>query len=146
MEILEDSDPIKDQQKRLEAARLYSKNFVDKKHTFAKIYEGIINRGVEGNKLRDYPSNLESSLSGDNVSKEIYLKLLEVGSKTIAPFQRFCLITKNHYGLEKYYPTDRQLKLVKEYNRTFSVDEAKEIILEAMKPMGQEYAEKLAIA
>jgi oligoendopeptidase F len=146
MEILEDSDPIKDQAKRLEAAKLFSKNFVDKKHSFAKIYEGIIIRGIESNHIRNYPSSLEASLKGDNVAKDIYLKLLDAGTKSIDVFKRFSNIIKNHYKLDKFYPTDRQLKLVKEYNRTFSVEEAKAIITEAVKPMGPEYAQKLSTA
>ncbi|WP_026389257.1 oligoendopeptidase F [[Acholeplasma] multilocale] len=145
-EISEDTDPIKDQKLRMTAAKLFGKNFSDKKHSFAKIYEGILQSSNESIKIRNYESTLQASLSGDSVPTDVYLKLLEVGKKYIKPFEDFTLLIKEKFGMEKFYPTDRQLKLVKEYNRTFTVDEAKIIIRKALEVMGQEYLDNLDIA
>ncbi|AGJ90537.1 oligoendopeptidase F [Mycoplasma putrefaciens] len=145
-EISQDSDPIKDQQLRLKATKLFSKNFSDRKHSFAQIYEGILQADFESVKLRNYQSSLQSSLSSDSVDTSIYLKLLEVGKKYIKPLQDYLLLIKQTFKLEKFYPSDRQLKLVKDYNRSFTVDQAKEIIRKALKVLGDQYLEKLEIA
>jgi oligoendopeptidase F len=144
--ISEDSDPIKDQQLRIDAGKLFAKNFSEKKHSFAKIYEGILQTSLESVKLREYESALQASLSSDSIPTEVYLKLLEVGKKYIKPFEDYTLLIKQKFKMSKFYASDRQLKLVKEYNRTFTVDDAKILIQNALKVLGQEYLEKLEIA
>lgn len=145
-EISQDSDPIKDQDLRIQAGVLFAKNFSDKKHSFAQIYEGILQSSLESVKLRNYQSSLQSSLSNDSIDTSIYLKLLEVGKKYIKPLEDYLLLIKDTFKLEKFYPSDRQLKLVKDYNRTFTVDQGKEIIRKALSVLGKEYLDKLEIA
>jgi len=146
LEILEDSDPIADQEKRLEAATLQSKTYSNHKHSFAKIYEGILQGETESIGLRNYPSVLEASLAGDSVPKDVYLKLLEVGKKYTKPFEDFILVLKEQFKLDKFYPTDNSLKIVSEYKRTFNVEEAKEIIQQALSILGDEYLKNLEVA
>ncbi|AHI53609.1 oligoendopeptidase F [Spiroplasma sabaudiense Ar-1343] len=145
-EIMEDSDPLKDQQLRREASKLFAKNFIDKKHSFAKIYEGILQASFENVKIRNYPSALEASLSSDAVPKEVYENLIAVGRKFIKPFKDYNLLIKNHYKFKKFYPTDRMLKLAKDHQKNYTVDEAKELIRTALLVLGNDYKEKLEIA
>jgi len=145
-EILEDSDPIKDQQVRLEAVRLQNQTFVNHKHSFAKIYEGILQGETESINLRNYPSVLEASLAGDSVPKAVYLKLLEVGKKFIKSFEEYNLLIKNHFKLDKFYASDRQLKFVSDYNQTFNVEQAQTIIRQALSILGDEYLKNLDLA
>ncbi|ATZ16140.1 oligoendopeptidase F [Entomoplasma freundtii] len=146
MEISEDSDPVKDQKLRQEASHLFTKNFSDHKHSFASIYEGILLASTESTKLRNYKSALEASLIGDSIPTEVYFKLLEVGKKNVHLFKNYHQFLKDYFKLDKFYPTDRQLKMVTDYNRTFSVEEAQSLIREALKVLGPEYIENLAIA
>ncbi|WP_434328821.1 oligoendopeptidase F [Mycoplasma capricolum subsp. capricolum] len=146
LEILQDSDPIKDQDLRLKASEIFSKNFSTKKHSFALIYEGILQSDYQDTKLRNYDSSLQASLSSDSIPVDIYLKLLEVGKKYIKPLEDFLLLTKKHFKLDKFYPSDRQLKLVKEYDQTFTVEQAKEHIKKALSILGEEYLKNLEIA
>lgn len=146
LEIMQDSDPVKDQKLRQEVNLLMNKGFIDKKHSFAKVYDGILQSSSEAIKLRNYPSALAASLQGDNIPVEIYLKLLEVARKNIQVFKDYNLLIKKAFGLEKFYPADRQLKLVKEYHQTFSVEQAQTIIKEALSVLGSEYLKNLAVA
>lgn len=145
-EIDEDTDPIKDQELRAQASILFAKNFTEKKHSFTSIYEGILQSSVDSVKLRDYKNAIETSLDSDNIPVDIYLKLLEVGKKFIQPFRDYVLLIKEKFGMEKIYPTDYQLKLVHEYNKTFTVEEAKEIIRHALGILGDEYLANLELA
>ncbi|WFQ90410.1 oligoendopeptidase F [Mycoplasma feriruminatoris] len=145
-EILQDSDPINDQELRLKAGEIFSKNFTSKKHSFALIYEGILQADNQDNELRNYESSLQASLSSDSIPVDIYLKLLEVGKKYIKPLEDFLLLTKKHFKLDKFYPSDRQLKLVKEYNQTFTVEQAKDHIRNALSVLGDEYLKNLEIS
>lgn len=146
MEISEDSDPIHDQKLRREASYLFTKNFSEHKHSFASIYEGILLASTESTKLRNYHSALEASLIGDSIPTEVYFKLLEVGKKNVHLFKNYHQFMKEYFQLEKFYPTDRQLKMIKDFKRKFSVEEAQTLIRESLKVLGPEYLKNLDIA
>lgn len=146
MEISEDTHPIKDQDLRKKASQIFAKNFVDRKHSFAGIYEGILISSQESIKLRNYSSSLIASLTGDSIDPKIYLKLLEVGKKSSNLFKEYHLLLKKHFKLKKFYATDRQLKLVASYERKFNVEQAQALIQESLKVLGPEYLEQLKIA
>lgn len=143
MKIMEDSKPIEDQQLRIEANQLYSKLFRERKHSFASIYEGILISEVESMKLRHYSSTLSASLKDDAVPEAIYLKLLEVGKNNSHLFKNYHQFLKKHFQLKEFYATDRQLKVVADYNREFDVDGAKTLIKNALGLLGEEYSKKL---
>ncbi|ATG97788.1 oligoendopeptidase F [Mesoplasma lactucae] len=143
LKIMQDSDPVNDQQLRLQVNQLANKGIIDKKYSFANVYEGIMQSSTESINLRGYDSVLQASLDGDNVPVDVYLKLLEVGKKYIKPFEDFSLITKKHFKLDKYYATDRQLKLVDEYTETYDVEEAQNLIKKALSVLGPDYLTKL---
>ncbi|ALD66862.1 oligoendopeptidase F [Spiroplasma cantharicola] len=145
-EIMENSDPIKDQEKRREANDLYFKNYSSRKHSFAKIYEAIIQVQNEDKNVRSYNSILEMNLFDDQVSEEIYLNLIKVGKSTINCFKKYNKLIKSIYNFDKFYSTDRLLKISKDYKREFSVDEAKEIVINCLKVLGNDYQSKLNIA
>jgi len=146
MEIMEDSDPVKDQALRQEAAKNYSANFLNHKHSFARIYEGILQGETESIRLRDYPSVLVAALSGDSVPESVYQKLLAVGKEHINVFVRYNEILKKGLGLEKFYTTDRQLKLRHVEGQTFTVEEGQKVIKEALGVLGEEYLKNLELA
>ncbi|KAF5295622.1 hypothetical protein FQA39_LY12795 [Lamprigera yunnana] len=98
-------------------------------------YQGILQTRFESVQIRNYNSIIESSLSGDGVDIEIYKKLLEVGKATIEPFNEYNLLVKDFFKFDKFYATDRSLKLVKEYKKTFTVEEAKEMIKKALSKL-----------
>ncbi|ATZ18504.1 oligoendopeptidase F [Williamsoniiplasma somnilux] len=146
MEISEDSDPINDQELRIQAAKIYRKNFSDKKHSFASIYEGILQNSTDSIRIRNYATAIEASLNGDNIPLSIYLKLLEIGKKFIDPFKEYNLLIKDTFKMDKFYATDRQLKLVHKYNKKFTVEEAQILIKDALQILGKEYLDNLEIA
>ncbi len=145
-EIIENSNPLKDQQLRIDASKKISLNIIENKHSFAKIYEGIIIKNFEDVKIYNYDSCLQKSLNSDNVDVNIYKNLIKIGKKYSNLFVDYCNIIKHHYKFKKFYSTDRNLKLIKSIDKKYSVEDAKKIIKEALKPLGEEYLSFLDIA
>ncbi|WP_339034041.1 oligoendopeptidase F [Spiroplasma endosymbiont of Cantharis rufa] len=145
-EIMENSDPIKDQEKRREANKLYFKNYSSRKHSYAKIYEAIIQVQNEEKNVRNYKSILEMNLFDDQVSEEIYLNLIKFGKDTIINFKKYNRLIKKIYNFEKFYSTDRFLKVSKNYKKNFSVEEGKDIVKKCLTVLGNEYQVKLETA
>ncbi|QEH62344.1 oligoendopeptidase F [Spiroplasma chinense] len=143
---LEDSRPLEDQNFRKEVWDKYFNNVTQRKYSFAKIYESIILKQVEDKKVRNYDSVLEQALFNDGVSVDIYKKLLEVGKKHIQPLKDYYLLIKKKNKLDNFYTTDRELKLVSEYNEKFDVETGIDTVKTALSELGPEYFKKLHIA
>lgn len=145
-DIMENSDPIKDQQLRINASKKINYNLIANKHTFAKIYEGIVFNNIENAKINHYNSAIEAALNSDDVNLSVYKDLIKVGKKYSNLFIDYCNIIKNHFQFKNFYQTDRNLKLVKSYKKKYSVSEAKTIIKKALQPLGAKYLKFLEIA
>lgn len=148
--IMENSDPIKDQELRKKAASLFSKQYTSHKHTFAEIYKNIIVSALEDQKLRGYNDIVNYFLESDEVSNDILESLIDAGQKNSDLFVKFNEIVKKHFKFKKFYSTDRSLKLTQNIKgflgKKFEIEDAKKIIKEALKPLGNEYLSYLDIA
>src|SRR3954454_11432225 len=96
----------------------------EKKHSLAKVYEGILRTGVEELTIRDYPSTLAMGLLVDKVAGEVYENLIQVGQTNAKFYREFLQIKKEYFGLTKFYATDASLKIVQPPKHKFTVDEA----------------------
>jgi oligoendopeptidase F len=145
-EIMEKSRPIEDQNFRYEVSQRRNAYLHEKKHSFAKVYEGILRIGVEELAVRGYQSTLAMGLLADNVSGEVYENLIRVGQENAKLYRDFLQIKKEYFGLTKFYGTDASLKVVQKYEHKFTVDESIILIKKVLEILGQEYQEKLALA
>ncbi|WP_425377911.1 oligoendopeptidase F [Spiroplasma endosymbiont of Polydrusus pterygomalis] len=147
-EIMEKSDPLADQELRIKTAQLFTKHLVDKKHSFARIYEGIIQQSVESVHLRGYKNTLQASLSNDDVSEEIYTSLIKYGCENSHLFVQYNELLKKYFKFKKFYPTDRSLKLVTNIaslDKKYTVEDAKKMIRESLQLLGDEYLKQLEL-
>lgn len=148
-EIMENSHPLKDQKFRIKISQIFFQNFVDKKHSFARLYEGIIQNNIINSKLRNYKNILHKYLLEDNIHENIYKKLINYGKKHSYLFKRYHLILKKYFGFKKYFSTDSSLKLIQNsmnINKKYQIEEAKNIIKKALSPLGESYLQQLDIA
>ncbi|QBQ08153.1 oligoendopeptidase F [Spiroplasma gladiatoris] len=137
--VMQDSDPLNDQELRKEIWEKRFCNYKSRKYSYAKIYEGILLKDVEDYKIRNYSSSLEMSLKKDNVPVSVYEKLLEVGKKHINVLKEYYLTLKDKYNLKIFNTTDRELTLTKEFKKVFSVEEGLKIVKESLNVLGEEY-------
>ncbi|WP_348735925.1 oligoendopeptidase F [Spiroplasma endosymbiont of Ammophila pubescens] len=147
-EIMEKSDPLGEQEFRIKTAQLFSEHLVDKKHSFARIYEGIIQYSVESVRLRGYKNTLQASLNNDDVSEEIYASLIKYGRENSHLFVQYNELLKKHFKFKKFYLTDRSLKLVKNIaslDKKYTVEDSKKMIRESLQPLGNEYLTQLEL-
>ncbi|QHX36622.1 M3 family metallopeptidase [Spiroplasma sp. BIUS-1] len=142
-DILTYSDPIKDQELRALASLKYKEDNNFKKHTFAKIYDSIVKEEIESSKLVGMKGFKENFFDDDDFALDDFLNLIEFTSKNSKVYYRYYQIIKNFLGLEKFYGTDSGLELIKAEKKNYSVEEAKDIIRNSLKVLGNEYLENL---
>ena len=113
-----------------------------KKNTIAAIYNSILQKGIASKKVYNYDSFLLSHLESDNIPEEIYLNLVNTAKNNTKPLQRYLKLRKKILGLEKYYNFDGSINLI-EFDKEYEYDDAKEIVLNSVAPLGKDYVEKM---
>ena len=113
-----------------------------KKNTIAAIYNSILQKGIASKKAYNYDSFLLSHLESDNIPEEIYLNLVNTAKNNTKPLQRYLKLRKKILGLEKYYNFDGSINLI-EFDKEYEYNDAKEIVLNSVAPLGKDYVEKM---
>ena len=113
-----------------------------KKNTIGAIYNSILQKGIASKKAYNYDSFLLNHLESDNIPEEIYLNLVNTAKNNTKPLQRYLKLRKKILGLEKYYNFDGSINLI-EFDKEYEYDDAKEIVLNSVAPLGKDYVEKM---
>ncbi|WP_217585990.1 oligoendopeptidase F [Lentibacillus saliphilus] len=111
------------------------------KHTYAATYATEVTKQVTMAKLRGFESVTDMLLHSQQVTQEMYHNQLDVIQKELAPhMRRYAKLVQEDYGLDELRFCDLKAPLDPEFNPSTTYDEAKEMILDALKVMGPEYS------
>lgn len=124
---------------RREVYEKYYKTYRQYSNTLASTIDGEFTAHNVEAKLRGYKSAREMSLSANNIPEEIYDNLLEVIHDNADIHRDYTTLRKEYLGVDDLGFHDIYVPLVEDYDRQIEFDEAKEIVLEAIKPLGEEY-------
>lgn len=133
-----------DRNKRKDAYKAYYKPYVQLKNTIGSTLSAAIRNNVNMAKVRDYPSALEKSLFGDEVPKEVYDNLIMSTKQNLAPMYKYVELRKRLLEVEELHAYDLSVPLVAEAKEDITYEEGFALMLEALKPLGEEYIEILA--
>ncbi|MDF2790593.1 MAG: oligoendopeptidase [Neobacillus sp.] len=128
-----------DREKRREAYKAYYKPYVELKNSIASTLSAAIKNNVTMARIRKYPSALEKALFGDMVPKEVYENLISATKENIAPLHRYSEIRKAKLQLDELRQYDMSVPLVQGVKQVIPYEEAYEIMLKALAPLGEEY-------
>lgn len=132
---------IKSKDRRVRKDAFYAEFETYKKYsnTMAQTLFGAIKYEVFGSRVRNFPNALFASLYSDNVSVDVYENLVKSVHENIPSLNKYIELKKKYFGLEDFHMYDLYTPMSRDFKMEISFDRAKEIILEALKPMGEEY-------
>jgi len=90
-------------------------------------------------KNRKYTSALEASLNSDNLPVSIYTTLIEQVNNNLPTLHRALDLKKRMLGVDELHYYDLYVPLVEKVEMSFTVDEGQKILLDALKPLGNDY-------
>ena len=90
-------------------------------------------------KMRRYPSTLEAALDGNEVPTEIYHNLIDAVHRSFAPMYRYVALRKKLLGVDDLHMYDLYVPVVDGVEMKFTFEQAKEIALKALAPLGEDY-------
>ncbi|MCM3699862.1 oligoendopeptidase F [Paenibacillus macerans] len=113
------------------------------KNTIAATLTANINKNMFYSRVRKYPSVLEMSLYGDNIPKEVYTNLIDTIHESLPLLHRYMKLRKKLLGVDELHMYDLFAPLVEEYKWDISYEEAKKLVEDGLKPLGEDYLKSL---
>ncbi|HKK81181.1 MAG TPA: oligoendopeptidase F [Prolixibacteraceae bacterium] len=117
----------------------YWDNYSRFKASFGEMLYGNVKKDVFNAKARHYESALESALYPNNIPVEVYHSLVDNVNKNLPAFHRYLEIKKRMLGVDTLKYLDLYAPVVEDLDLKYSYEEAIEIALEALKPLGDDY-------
>ena len=90
-------------------------------------------------RARNYNSSLESALDKNNIPTEVYLQLIENVHNNLDSFHRYLKIKKRMLAVDTLKYSDLYAPVVKGVDLKFTYAQAKDLVLDAVKPLGADY-------
>ncbi len=113
------------------------------KNTLASTLNANINKNIFYAKARKYDSALGMSLYGDNIPTEVYTNLIGTIHEHLPLMHRYMELRKKLLGVDELHMYDLFAPLVEEFDMEISYEQAKDIITESLKPLGEDYLKVL---
>lgn len=110
-------------------------------NTLAATYYSNVKQAIFRAKARSYPSTLEMYLSGSFIPKEVYTNLIDTVNANLDKMHSYVSLRKKELGVSELHFYDIYAPMVADYKIKVDYDEAKEIVLKALAPLGEDYVE-----
>lgn len=131
------------QEVRKSAYNTLYKYYKNHKNTITALLKSKIKENVTLSNIRGFNSPLEQSMYQDNIDPKVYLSLIEKVHANLDTMYEYMELRKEILSLPKLNMYDIYVNLSKQSNRTISYDEAKDIIISSLSPLGEDYIENL---
>ncbi len=119
------------------------KSYKQFNNTYALSLSAFIEKMVTISKIRHYNSALEAALFADNVSTDVYSNLINIVNNNLEPLYKYYEIKRKFLKLDEFHMYDVYAQIVGENQKKYSFEEAKKLILEGLKILGDDYVNNL---
>lgn len=113
------------------------------KNTLAATYRANVKQAGFFAKARKYESSLKAALAGSHIPVEVYDSLIESVHAHLPAFHEYVKVRKEKLGVEELHMYDLYVPMVGEADKKIPYEEAKEIVLNGLAPLGEDYQELL---
>src|SRR5213595_969848 len=134
----------RDHELRKRAFRQFYAEFQDHQYTLATSLAYSVKANVFHARARHYSSALEGALFPDDVPIAVYDGLIQSVRANLKPLFRYFDLRRRALGLHELHHYDTYVPIVPEIETRFTFDQALEMVLGALDPLGKEYVDVLA--
>nr|WP_297939444.1 oligoendopeptidase F [uncultured Lachnoclostridium sp.] len=128
-----------DRRVREEAFKGLYSSYKKLKNTLASLYSTNVKKDIFYARARKFDSSLESALNGSRIPVEVYKNLIEAVHENLPAMYKYMEIRKKALKVDELHMYDIFAPIVSDFKMEVSFDEAKQIVKEGLKPLGEEY-------
>ncbi|WP_408010726.1 oligoendopeptidase F [Pseudalkalibacillus sp. A8] len=128
-----------DQEVRKNAFKAMYGTYDKFKNTFASTLSGTVKRDNFNARVRRYDSARQAALDANNIPETVYDNLVKTVNDNLHLLHRYIKLRKKSLGLDELHMYDLYTPIVKDVKMEIPYDEAKELVLKSLAPMGEEY-------
>lgn len=109
----------------------------------ASVYNASVKKDAFYAKAEKYSSTLDRELDSNDIPKSVYMNLINAVHKNLPLMYRYMKLRKKTMGYDELHMYDIYAPMIHKDDREIPYDEAKEMVVEGLKPMGKEYIDIL---
>ena len=113
------------------------------KHTATALLSAQVNSNTFKARVRKFKSAREAALSANNIPESVYDSLIDAVHLKLPAMHRYVSLRKKMLGLDEIHMYDVYVPIVDDVEFKFTFEEAKEIVAESLKPLGEDYCKNL---
>ena len=134
----------KDRNVRKDAFKKYYAFYEEHKNTLTALYKSQVKEDNLIAKIRNFSSSMEYSLYEDNIDKDVYLNLIKAIHENLDTLYDYLDFRRDFLGYDELHMYDVYVELCNIKSKKYTFEEAKDTILEALKPLGKTYIEDIS--
>lgn len=112
-------------------------------NTLAASYYGNVKQAVFFANARNYESTLQMYLSGSFIPESVYTNLIDTVNNNLDKMHDYVSLRKKTLGVDELHFYDIYAPLTSDYTVKVSYENAKEIVLDALKILGDDYVSQV---
>ena len=114
----------------------YYKGYRQHINTFASSYAGAVKGATAEATVRHYDSSRAMSMAGENILVEVYDNLIDTVRKHMPAMYRYVALRKKILGVDELHYYDVYAPLVGDINVRYTYEQAQQMVLDAVAPLG----------
>ena len=134
----------KDRRVRKDAFQTLYQTYKQFINSFASTLSGNINENITIAKIKKYNSTIEWCLYHDELDETIYNNLINTVSNNMNILYKYYSLKKEMLKLDELHLYDIYTPIVKNFDKKYPYEEAKETVLKALSILGEDYISTLA--
>ncbi|MBS4198685.1 oligoendopeptidase F [Bacillus sp. FJAT-49732] len=109
-------------------------------NTFSSTLSGAVKKDNFYAKARNYQSARHAALAANNIPESVYDNLVDTINKNLHLLHRYVKLRKKVLGVDQLHMYDLYTPLVKDVKMDIPYEEAKNLVVDGLAPLGEEYA------
>ncbi|WP_066639531.1 oligoendopeptidase F [Desulfolucanica intricata] len=112
-------------------------------NSIASIYYGSVKHDIFEANTRKYNSSRDMALTSNFIPVEVYDNLINTVRNNVDKLQQYLNLRKKALGLDEIHFYDLFVPVVKDLSKSYSFEEAKDLVLDALAVLGNDYTDIL---
>ncbi len=128
---------------RKKAFKSYYGSYISLMNTISATYSGSVKKDVFIAKAKKYDGALDMALSNEDVDRKVYDNLISSVGSALPTLHEYIKEKKKLLGYKRMYMYDVYVPVTENAELKLEYDQAYELVIDGLKPLGEEYSSLL---